>query len=346
MLFSLRPYLGHMSWGELENYQFYRHSGVYIINFLTWGLIFPVFYYFFSRFQLNRSAPLYEKIAAVLACVIVGLLHEFISNILYYGLLNQAYDVPISKALANIKRSLGTALFARILEYWILYALMAGIEFQRKYRNKQLELAKLESKFSGAQLNALRLQLQPHFLFNTLNTIASLMEIDVKEAQKIISKLGRLLRTVLDNKKDNQSNLREELDFIKSYLDIEQVRFHDRLEIKYQIDDRTLDAEVPSLILQPLVENAIKHGFSKNPNRGLIEVISKKLQDDVQMIVRDNGAGSKYPKGFLFSNGVGLRNIKERLDLIYGKAYQLDIETGENKGFAVAITLPFRRKTA
>lgn len=346
LLFAFRTYLGYMYWNELEHYQFYRHSGVHVINYLTWGLIFPLFYYLFRRFRWSREASAGEKVMFILSCVLVGALHELISNVLYYGLLFQAYDMPWEKAIENVRRSLVVALFTRIIEYWILYAIVTGIEFQKKYKDKQIELAQLENKFSGAQLNALRLQLQPHFLFNTLNTIASLMEIDVKEAQKIISKLGALLRAVLLKNQSNQTDLQGEIDFIKSYLDIEQVRFHDRLEVRYQIDERTLDAEVPSLLLQPLVENAIKHGFSKNPEQGLIEVISKRLQDEIQLIVRDNGSGSPHPKSFLLSNGIGLRNIKERLDLLYGGRYHLDIETGENMGFAIAITLPYHKKTA
>ena len=344
-VFGFRTYLGYLYWNELENYQMWRHSGVHMVNYFTWGLILPVFYYFFSRFRLSKEAPWSEILMGVLASVLVGILHELISNVLFYSLLTWVYDFSWEKSLPYIRKGIAVALFTRIIEYWILYFIFAGLRYQKKYKDKQLELAKLESQLSGAQLNALRLQLQPHFLFNTLNTIASLMELDIKEAQKIISKLGNLLRTVLDKNKRNQTSLREELAFIQSYLDIEQVRFHDRLETNYDLDERTLDAEIPSLILQPLVENAIKHGFAKNPDKGLIELISKKLDDKIQLIVRDNGYGSPHPKSYLLSNGIGLRNVKERLDLLYGSQYQMHIETGENKGFAIAITIPYQKRT-
>lgn len=230
------------------------------------------------------------------------------------------------------------------MEYWILYAILTSLDYRRKLRNKHLEFVQLESQLAGAQLNALRLQLQPHFLFNTLNTISSLMEFDIKKSQKIVSQLGSLLRTVLDENTNKTIPLREELEFVKSYLAIEQVRFADRLNIQYELDERSLDALVPSLILQPLVENAIKHGFSNKIEAGTITVTTQRIGQTVQFSVRDDGRGSNIPTGQLLGKGIGLKNAKQRLDLIYKDQYDFSIISGSGKGFEIAITIPYHNQ--
>jgi two-component system LytT family sensor kinase len=170
------------------------------------------------------------------------------------------------------------------------------------------------------------------------------MEFDTKGAQKIVSKLGSLLRGVLDKDKRNFIPLREELAFIKSYLDIEQVRFNDRLELRYNIDEQALDALVPSLILQPLVENAIKHGFAHKTGKGLIEVAAIRQGDQVNLQIRDDGEGSNYDTDQLLSPGIGLKNVQDRLNLLYPQMSRMEIITSPGKGFEVNITIPYKRQ--
>lgn len=227
-----------------------------------------------------------------------------------------------------------------MIEYWIIYAVLMAIDYQQKFQSKQLEIAQIEGKLSNARLNALRFQLQPHFLFNTLNTISSLMEIDVKKGQKIVSELGNLLRFVLEKEKKHIISLKEELDFVKSYLDIEEVRFHDRLNIDYQIDKSILDTQIPSLLLQPLVENAIKHGFSNRPEGGSIELHARPYGDGILLRVKDDGNGLLVENNEQTSRGIGLNNVKERLELLYKDQYRFEINTSPGNGFEVSIYLP------
>lgn len=281
----------------------------------------------------------------LLASFGLAIFHEAFSNVMWF-LPMHIFDIhPFTqKDVEHIIGMFPSALISRLIEFWIIFGVFTAIDFQRKYRDKQIQLAQLESQLSGAQLNALRLQLQPHFLFNTLNTISSLMEINIKDAQKIVSKLGNLLRIVLEKNKKNKTPFREELEFIKSYLDIEAVRFIDRLNIEYHIEPDTLSAVVPSLILQPLVENAFKHGFSNQTENSQITVSAKRVAEQLIISVKDDGNGTTKSKDTLLSTGIGLKNVKERLDLIYKNAYTFDIKSGTQQGFEVILKIPYEKE--
>lgn len=342
VLFGFKTYLMYLYWGETENFKIERHALVPIINYTLWAFLMPLVYYFVTKYKLHKSAPLSERLKAILASIFMSLLHETTSNVIYFlpmDLLGKLDFTP--ETLQYILGVFPSAIINRLIEYWILYAIFTAIDYQRKFRNKQLELVQLENQLSGAQLNALRLQLQPHFLFNTLNAISSLMDIDTKRAQKMVSQLGSLLRTVLDKNKHNMVALHDELEFVKNYLNIEQVRFLDRLIIKYQIEKNVLNAQIPSLLLQPLVENAIKHGFANKTEKGTIELIVKRLHEDIQIIVRDDGQGTNKSMDFLLTTGIGLRNVNDRLKLLYNDNYQFDIKSEEGKGFELSIILPY-----
>ena len=344
VLFALKTYLMYLYWDETQYFVFQRHALVPIVNYTLWGLLMPLAYYFISRFKVGKHAGGRENLYAILASIFMAFLHETTSNILYYLPMDLLGILPFQpETLQKILKSFPSALIDRLIEYWILYAVVSGIEYQKKFQDKQLELAQMESRLSGAQLQALRLQLQPHFLFNTLNTISSLMDINVKEAQKIVSRLGSLLRSVLDKNKRNDIELREELAFIQSYLDIEQVRFQDRLAIHYDIQKNTLNCMVPSLILQPLVENAVKHGFASQSGSGAIRVSAVNAGGRLSVTVQDDGIGSSLPTPTLLNSGTGLRNVKERLDLLYRDDYTLHIDTAPGKGFSVNLQIPCKK---
>ncbi len=341
LLFALKTYLMYLYWEEMEYYVFEKHALVPIVNYTLWGFLLPLAYYFISRFKVGRQSSWRENGLAAAASLLMAFVHESLSNVVYYVPMTLLDQVPYEgEIMQRILRSFPSAMVDRLIEYWILYAVVSGIAYQRQFQEKQLELVQLESRLSSAQLNALKLQLQPHFLFNTLNTISSLMEIDVKDAQKIVSKLGTLLRSVLDKNKRNEVELREELAFVQSYLDIEQVRFQDRLAIRYHIGEEALRCLVPSLILQPLVENAVKHGFTKQAGKGLIRLSASAREGRLHLAVEDDGRGAAADREQLLSSGTGLQNVRDRLDLLYKNDYTLRIETGPGQGFAVHIELP------
>lgn len=341
--FTLKSYLMMLYYNEVEAFKIWRTLGIHTVNFLLWALLLPLLNYWFERYPI-QSSSWSTKSVAVLLSILTSFFHEFVSSFMYAIPASLLGFYPLGEDIfAYIIKGLKIAVPNRILEYWILYAVLTAVQMQRRYRNKELELAQVESQLSNARLNALRLQLQPHFLFNTLNTISSLMEINVNAAQKVVSRLGGLLRFVLDKDKRNFIPLREELAFVRNYLDIEQTRFHDRLSVHYDIDEATQEIWVPHLILQPLVENAIKHGFSRRSNEGKIEVITRKHRDQLELLIRDDGNGTDFSQEDLLQAGIGLSNVKHRLELLYGEAAGMEIETQSEKGFSVRILLPLEK---
>ncbi|TXB63609.1 sensor histidine kinase [Phaeodactylibacter luteus] len=342
LLFSLRDYL--FIHYLRENYTFeWPRLWLHLANYVTWGLIFPLVNHLIYRVQ-NQESRLWLPARILFVGLGLSVLHEAISNVMFFGGLHLGGKEQISAdTLRHIIKALPAALVSRMIEFGILYLIYSAFAFQRKLRNQRVAMAQMETQLTGAQLSALRLQLQPHFLFNTLNTISSLMEFDKKQAQQMVSRLGHLLRSVLDQNKTNRIPLREELEFSRNYLSIEQIRFQDRLKVVVQAPTDVLDAQVPSLILQPLVENAIKHGFANQSGDGQITVQCRLLEDGkVEVKVSDDGQGSSRPAKELLNSGIGLQNVRDRLELIYKSAASLSIDTAKGDGFTATVVLPYQ----
>ncbi|HVL66121.1 MAG TPA: histidine kinase [Vicinamibacterales bacterium] len=230
---------------------------------------------------------------------------------------------------------------------WLLmtYAALAGLTYAVGYyrdaQARSLREAQLQTRLAEARLKTLEAELHPHFLFNTLHAISTLLHSKPETADRMISRLSDLLRLTFDRSGAAKVPLQEELEFLQKYLDIEQIRFQDRLSVRYDVDPASLDAEVPRLILQPLVENAIKHGIAPNTGPGVVEICSRVDADRVWLEVRDNGAGLSGPARLQFKRGVGLSNTRARLDCLYGEAARLELGEGQ-AGLAVRIALPLR----
>jgi hypothetical protein len=201
--------------------------------------------------------------------------------------------------------------------------------------------ARLQSELAAARLEALKAQIQPHFLFNTLNMVQPLIYRDPDSASRTLVQLGDLLRSSLERDATRLVPLRAELDFLNKYLDIQLVRFQSRLLAEFQVDDDVLEAAVPNLILQPLVENAIKHGIAKQPGRGRVEITCRREEKCLLLRVW-NTSGEETARPADVSDGVGLSNIRERLDVIYGaRNYRFSRGRGDG-GYEVTIRLPLR----
>lgn len=215
------------------------------------------------------------------------------------------------------------------------------IAYQQKYRDRELRAVQLERELVQAQLRSLKTQLQPHFLFNTMHSITALMHIDVHAADKMMTRLSDLLRLSLDTANVQQCSLKHELEFLGTYLEIEQMRFSDRLSISMQVDPETYDAEVPYMIMQPLAENAIRHGVSKLPSGGQVEVNARRENEVLWLSVRDNGPGFDFFSQREGTNiGTGLRNTLRRLKGLYGERFDFSVKRMA-PGVEVCITLPF-----
>ncbi len=234
---------------------------------------------------------------------------------------------------------------------WILmvYAAIVGVSHAVAYyyetQERKLKEAQLETRLMEAQLKTLQAQLHPHFLFNTLHAISTLVHRDPEAADRMISRLSDLLRITFDRSGDAKITLKEEIEFLQKYLDIEQTRFPDRLVVRVEIDSDVLDAEVPQMILQPLVENAIKHGIAPHTDRGHLQIVAGRIDDTLWMEVRDNGGGLHGATLKKLRTGVGLSNTRARLECLYAGHHRLEF-TDLHGGLAVRIEIPLQRPVA
>jgi len=225
------------------------------------------------------------------------------------------------------------------LIYWVMVAVTCAFDYYRKYRERELRAIELEKRLAQAKLQALQMQLNPHFLFNSLHSISALMHKNVEAADRMISRLSELLRAALDNTDTQEVPLRQELNFLQRYLEIEQIRFGSRLKVETDAASEILDARVPNLILQPLVENAIRHGIEPHSRPGRIRLLARRHADELTLEVHDNGSGlaSQSPV-----DGVGLSNTRARLRTLYGDAHNFEFCNPPEGGLLVRVTIPFR----
>jgi two-component system LytT family sensor kinase len=225
--------------------------------------------------------------------------------------------------------------------YWGVLAFGFSSEIYQKYRHEELRSAQLEARLIETELKALRQQMHPHFLFNTMNTIAVLVrEKKNEEAVTLVARLSALLRMSLDNTGVQEVTLRQEMDFLERYLEIQQARFSDRLTVNIRIEPQALQARIPNLVLQPIVENAILHGIAPKAGPGTVDIVGRIEGDNLHLEVRDDGAG--FDGSVRAKEGIGLANTRERLTKIYGPRGQLSLRSEPGRGVSVQIVFPHR----
>jgi two-component system, LytTR family, sensor kinase len=215
------------------------------------------------------------------------------------------------------------------------------VSYYHRFRERELRTSQLQAQLVKARLQALKSQLQPHFLFNTLNSISALMLTDVKAADRMIARLGDLLRISLETAGTQMTTLSRELEFVNCYIEIEKVRFEERLKVSVDVAPETLDASVPHLLLQPLVDNAIKHGISRLTAGGEIRISATTDHRDLHLEVRDNGPGVREAVTFQ-SSGVGLRITRERLETIYGRQQSVELLNLPEGGAVARVSIPLQ----
>ncbi|HXQ80310.1 MAG TPA: sensor histidine kinase [Opitutaceae bacterium] len=230
-----------------------------------------------------------------------------------------------------------------LLIYGIIVTVSHALDYYRKYHERTVQALELERHLTEARLQALLHQLEPHFLFNTLNGIASLMHTDVEAADRMLVRLSELLRITMSHTGAPETTLREEIAFIERYLEIERIRFRDRLEVVIDIDDEVIDAKVPSLILQPIVENAVRHGIEPRSHTGRIELRGSREDGQVVLAVSDNGGG--IPAGGPAREGIGLSNTRARLLELYGDQQHFELVNRPDGGLCVRMVIPFSPST-
>jgi len=217
-----------------------------------------------------------------------------------------------------------------------------GFLLYRRDRNRELMASQLESKLAQAQLQVLEMQLQPHFLFNTLNGIMVLIRENPEKAGKMIARLSELLRMTLERRGVQEVPLQKELEFVERYLQIEMIRFEDRLTVHQEISNALRDALVPNMVLQPLVENAIRHGVAKRRGQARIEISATRQNGSITLSVRDNGTGLSPSARQEIKEGIGLSNIRARLQQLYGAAQEFELTSPQGGGVDARLTIPLR----
>jgi two-component system, LytTR family, sensor kinase len=227
--------------------------------------------------------------------------------------------------------------------YWVIVGTYIAVDYQNHLKNRVVRTAELERLLSESRLNVLRTQLQPHFLFNALNAISAHVEHEPRTARLMIERLGDLLRLSLDHIDQQEIRLEQELAFVEKYLQLQAMRFEDRLKVSMNLDPAALEALVPPFILQPLVENAVHHGTSARSSQGAIAVEATRVNGEVRLSVRDNGPG--LPAGWSLERdeGIGIANTRERLRHLYGEHdQQIEFSQEPGGGVRVDLSLPFR----
>lgn len=226
--------------------------------------------------------------------------------------------------------------------YGLILLFNHAFRYYQRYREGELRALQLETQLSQAQLQALKMQLNPHFLFNTLHSISALIHKDAEAADRMIARLGDFLRLTLDNSGTQEVTLQKELEFLRCYLEIERIRFQDRLTTCLNIDSRSLDTRVPNLILQPIVENAIRHGIAPRSTPGRIEILAERKNWMLRIQVKDNGPGLPVNQNseLKHKEGLGLGNTRARLERLYGAAHRFDLANDPAGGLVVTLEIP------
>lgn len=263
-----------------------------------------------------------------------------------YGIVNSAYqyyvDVWLKTGLYGgpVRNVLSWILYFNLLTYIIQFAVYHGYEILRQLRMKERIALQLLALQKEQELATLKSQINPHFLFNTLNSISAMVSTNADETRTMIARLADLLRYVIEGFKNDLVPLRSELQFIEDYVNLESKRMGDRLSTEFQVDQSLTAFSIPPMILQPLVENAIKHGISPLEEGGRVTVQIQKCKDTVVFRVSDTGVGLSSTDPFSIGNGIGLRNIDTRLRRIYGDSAGLKIGSLKNSGCEVTFLLP------
>jgi sensor histidine kinase YesM len=335
--FALSTYLG----ARQDNVQLSlkRTISGYLADFLLWGMLSPLIFRLARRFELRDHFPrnllFHIALSIVLSFVVLS---AAVPLYWYLGYPNLARNPTLLTLYRNSAFSI-YYFHQGLTIYWTTLVVAHAIRYYRELREKEAKASQLTAQLAQAQLQALRMQIHPHFLFNTLNSIAALLHKDVEAADIMIARLGDFLRLTLTKSDDQTVDLEQELEFLRCYLDIERTRFADRLIVEMEVEPQVLGVAVPNLILQPIVENAIRHGVARQTSSGRIKIRGFKKNGRLIMQVEDNGPGLQASDNG-GPDGIGLNNTRARLDKFYGENYELKIANSLPRGVTVTLEIP------
>jgi hypothetical protein len=295
-----------------------------------WAALTPLVVWFAHRLRIGRSnwmwrLPIHLGVALVLVLIDVAIDREVYGLV---GLRQQPYDAMFLFQLD-----------VNVASYLVIVAVTHAVNYYRWFRDRQYRASELAHELARAELQLLKMQLQPHFLFNTLNAISELIHENPEAADRTITRLSVLLRMSLDQAGSQEITLKHELEFLRAYIDIEQIRFRDRLTVEMQVEPQALDACVPTFFLQPLVENSIRHGFAPRAGPGRVGIFASARDGKLVVEVRDNGVGFRTGS---VREGVGIGNTRARLRQLYGDAHRFSMSADDDGGAVVSIEIPLR----
>jgi two-component system LytT family sensor kinase len=313
------------------------------MEWFTWGALTPVIFWACRRFQAwpraATKAAGYFTLGVVCVCIhaAVVTLGAQIEALVYH---TGSTWMPLWRLIVVTHTVAEIVAFLAIVTGWYL------IDYYRKYRERDLRAAHLASELESAQLNALKMQLNPHFLFNTLNGIAALNCDDPPRANQMLEKLAELLRSTLAGVDRQFTTVAQEFEYNRRYLELEQMRFGERLAMHLELDRTAVDAEIPTLLLQPLVENAVRHGVAPHAAPGSVTLRASARDGQLRLSVEDTGRGSEASVLPPAGHGIGLSNTRKRLQHLYGREGRLWIGRAPAGGTLVTIEIPLRRHAA
>lgn len=302
---------------------------------LLWFLLTPVIVALAARFPIARKRWLPRVGLHLFFAVLLSIVQFTLYNLA--ALFVQSSPISFARVAQLV---IGNFDYG-ILIYFVILFVQHAWRYYERMQAEQVRAAQLQAELATAQLHALKMQLHPHFLFNTLNAISVLVHENPRVASRMVELLSDLLRYTLKSASTQEVTLQQELEFLRLYLEIEQTRFGDRLTVQLNAAPETLNARVPNLILQPLVENAIHHGVAKRRGEGLLEINAVRENGALRLSVRDNGYGVE-PKDERNGRGLGLANTRARLQTLYGAQSELRLEQIAEGGTRAVIVLPFR----
>jgi signal transduction histidine kinase len=305
----------------------------------VWAAFTPAIVWLSQHFRLERNNLWRAIVVHVPSVALFSFAHIAAMGAVQWWLA--AADGRSFSWWFEVKRSALMSFDWEMMTYWAIVGLSHAVLYYRESSDRALRASQLETQLIEAQMSTLQRQLQPHFLFNTLHAISSLMHRDVEAADRTLVQLSDLLRMTLDTIGQQEVTLQMELEFVAKYLSIEQTRFADRLVVRYDVAAETLDALLPSLLLQPLVENAIKHGISSKPGPGHIDINARRDHDKLWIEVRDDGVGLSETALTALQKGIGVSTTRARLQHQFGADYRFEFHR-QPEGVAVVVAVPWR----
>jgi signal transduction histidine kinase len=326
----------------IEDFATRSPSVIFLLNFsywIIWTLLTPAVLFLGRRFRFVAGGRIRALAVHVVSGFFFATAHVGLYVIASMVIGAVAGGEPLAESWSRVSFPTRMHIEWELTIYWALVGLAQALEYSREARERAVVAAELEAKLAQAQLQVLHQQLHPHFLFNTLQSIAALVHRDQNEADRMIERLADLLRLTLGAGNAGEVPLRRELEHVACYLDIERANMGSRLQVSTAVDADTLSAAVPTLLLQPIVENAVRHGIAPRASGGLVTIHGRREGDLLELHVVDNGVGLSANAQ---ATGIGIANTRQRLARLYGSRQMLTISPNPVQGVTVTIRLPFR----